>query len=136
MTEKSIEMTLKEICKERYGSILQFTTVAGIPYGTFDSILKRGIKNATVDNIIKICSTLNISADALARGEIRAYSTRTDVDPDESFIDLNDVLADIQKTFESANLIYHGAPIDEATRGVLMSSVHMIDLALKGSTKA
>ena len=61
---------LKSLILERYGSVREFTMSINMPYSTFDTILKRGIQNATVSNIIKICEALNISADALAKGEI------------------------------------------------------------------
>ena len=135
MSEKSIEHTLKELCKERYGSILQFTTVAGIPYTTFDSIIKRGINNSTVDNVIRICSTLRISADALARGEIRAYSATTNDDAEDLIVDVEAILDEVRETLQSANLIYKGAPVSDDVRGVLLSNFGMIDLILKGSVK-
>ena len=66
----NIENRLKSLILERYGSVREFTMSINMPYSTFDTILKRGIQNATVSNIIKICEALNISADALAKGEI------------------------------------------------------------------
>ena len=42
----------------------------GMPYSTMDSIFKRGVANASVINIIKICETLGINTDDLAKGEI------------------------------------------------------------------
>ena len=61
----NIEDRLKSLILERYGSVREFTMSINMPYSTFDTILKRGIQNATVSNIIKICEALNISADSL-----------------------------------------------------------------------
>ena len=64
------EEKLKEFILTRYNSILEFTDLVGMPYGTIQSIFKRGISNSSVTNIIKICKALDISADELANGNI------------------------------------------------------------------
>ena len=67
---KTSEDLLKELILSQYKSLREFTTVIGMPYTTVDSLLKRGIKKASVDNVLKICSFLNISTDALVNGRI------------------------------------------------------------------
>lgn len=42
-----------------------FSEKAGIPYTTLRSMLERGIGNASVDNVIKICKTLGITVEEL-----------------------------------------------------------------------
>ena len=64
------EEKLKELILSRYQSIREFTIATDIAYSTFDTIMKRGIRNANVSNVIKICNALHISTDALADGEI------------------------------------------------------------------
>ena len=64
------EEKLKNYILERYVSLREFSQTVGIPHSTFASILSRGIHNASVGNVIKICRALNISADALADGKI------------------------------------------------------------------
>lgn len=59
------EERLKNLIIEKYGSVRQFSFKIGIPYTTVDSILKRGIDNSNVGNVIKICKALNISIDTL-----------------------------------------------------------------------
>lgn len=59
------EDKLKNLIIEKYGSIRQFSFKIDIPYTTVDSILKRGIDNSNVGNVIKICKALNISIDTL-----------------------------------------------------------------------
>lgn len=60
-------MTLEEQIKkeiiEKYGSIRQFAISIDIPHTTIDSILKRGMDNSNVNNVLKICKALNISTD-------------------------------------------------------------------------
>ena len=68
------EDLLKELILSKYKSIREFTTHLEMPYSTLDSIFKRGIRKASVDNIIKICDSLGISADALVDGRIEAKS--------------------------------------------------------------
>lgn len=63
-----LEEELKEIIINKYGSVRQFALTIDIPYTTVDSILKRGIDNSNVGNIIKICKALDISIDNLLDG--------------------------------------------------------------------
>lgn len=46
-------------------SIRAFSEVAQIPYTTLRSILERGVSNASVDNVIKICKALGITVNYL-----------------------------------------------------------------------
>ena len=66
----TIEEKLREYILTYYKSIREFTQKAEIPYSTMDGILKRGIANSSIGNILKVCSALGISADELARNRI------------------------------------------------------------------
>lgn len=66
----TIEDELKELMIQKSGSVNRFSKLCGISQSTIATILNRGIKNANVQNIIKICQVLNISADELANGRI------------------------------------------------------------------
>ena len=66
----TIEEKLKDYILKKYKSIREFTIAIDLPYSTLATIFKRGIANANVNNIIKICQALNISADELAAGKI------------------------------------------------------------------
>jgi len=51
-----------------------FSAKADIPYTTLRSILEKGIGNASVDNVMKICKALEITVEMLesmANGEIK-----------------------------------------------------------------
>ena len=72
------EDLLKELILSKYKSVREFTTHLEMPYSTLDSIFKRGVRKASVDNIIKICDSLGISADALVVGRIEAKNDQTD----------------------------------------------------------
>ena len=66
----TIEEKLKQFILMHYSSIREFTQEIGMPYSTMATILKRGIDNASVTNVIKICQALGISVDDLAEGRI------------------------------------------------------------------
>lgn len=67
---ESVEERLKELILTKYKSIREFTGSIEMPYSTFDSILKRGIANSNIANVLKISSTLNIDTEKLVSGEI------------------------------------------------------------------
>ena len=64
------EEKLKNLILSRYRSLAEFAERCGIKYQTMVSIFSRGVSNANVTNIIKICQTLGISTDDLADGKI------------------------------------------------------------------
>lgn len=66
----TIEEKLKSLVLSRYASMREFSIALDMPYSTLDSIFKRGVDNASVANIIRICEALSISADELAAGKI------------------------------------------------------------------
>lgn len=66
----SIEEKLKKYILSNYKSVREFVQIAGIPYTTLDGILKRGVANASIGNVLKICKALQISADELGNGKI------------------------------------------------------------------
>lgn len=58
-----LEEKIKKLIIEKYGSVRQFALKIDVPYTTIDSILKRGIDNSNVNNVIKMCKALNLSVD-------------------------------------------------------------------------
>ena len=64
------EEKLREMILRRYGSIREFSSRIDIPNSTVESILKRGVQNSSVSNVIKVCKGLNISVEAIAEGRI------------------------------------------------------------------
>lgn len=65
-----VESTLKNMIIERYGSLKKFCVIINMPWTTLDSILKRGVYNSNISNVLKITKELGISAEKLADGEI------------------------------------------------------------------
>lgn len=70
----SIEDRLREYIKTRYGSVRAFVLTHDLNYANVDSILRRGIKNATWHSVKSLCHALQISADELAKGNIVTVS--------------------------------------------------------------
>ena len=66
----TIEEKLKKHILTKHKSIREFVKCADLPYSTVDGILKRGIANSSIGNVLKICKALQISADELANGKI------------------------------------------------------------------
>ncbi len=66
----TIEEKLKILICEKYESQRNFCRQVGMPPSTLNIILKRGVNNASIQNVIKICQALEISTDELAEGRI------------------------------------------------------------------
>lgn len=66
-----IENDLKEIILSKHNSIEDFCDKNDIPYKKVDNIFKKGINNAELQLIFKICSVLDIDVDAIIEGDIR-----------------------------------------------------------------
>lgn len=66
----TIEEKLKKHILTKHKSIREFVKCADLPYSTVDGILKRGIANSSIGNVLKICKALQISADELANNRI------------------------------------------------------------------
>lgn len=85
----TIEEELKDYILSRFQSLSEFCNIADVPNSTLSSILTRGLDSANVGNIIKICKTLNISADALADGKIEPK-----LDYVKTILDVKDIVED------------------------------------------
>lgn len=64
------EIRLKEIIIEKYGSLKKFCETIDMPWTTLDSILKRGIANSNITNVLKITKELGLDTESLANGII------------------------------------------------------------------
>ena len=65
-----VENKIKEIIIEKYGSVKRFSDKIGVPYTTIDTILKRGLKNSNVLNVLKMCNELNLDINELANDRV------------------------------------------------------------------
>lgn len=65
-----LESNLKEIIIDKYGSMKKFSEAIDMPWTTLDSILKRGVANSNISNVLKITKELEIDAEQLIDGKI------------------------------------------------------------------
>lgn len=123
----TIEEKLKDLILSKYRSIREFTQVIQMPYSTFDAILKRGIDNSSVTNVIKICKELSISADALADGQIIPVVPRKR--PVDGSSDLEEILQEVRsKLITYDNLTIRGVPLEPLDR---ITIINAIDIAVE-----
>ena len=64
------EFKIREMIIERYGSLKKFCDIIDMPWTTLDSILKRGIANSNITNVMKITKELGVDTESLASGKI------------------------------------------------------------------
>lgn len=107
----TIEEKLKEYILSRYDSLFDFAAHVDVPYSTVYGILKRGVYNSNVGNVLSICAALNISADELSKGNIVPLLRKA---PEPSFIDLQSLPRLL--TAQNITLTVNGDPLTDAER--------------------
>lgn len=112
----SIELQIKDMIIEQYGSVAEFSTVAGIPNSSFSSLVKRGINTANMSTMLKLCDTLHISIDELARGQIVPTTAKSPHFGDDVASSLN-LYKHALKSLENVNL--DGVALSDNERDVL-----------------
>ncbi len=85
----SIEEKIKDTIIDKYGSLAEFSRKSKIPYTTIDSMLKRGIKNANVLNVIKLCDALEISVDKIKDGIIEPVKEFVQLTPKDFYFNMS-----------------------------------------------
>lgn len=97
---ESTETRIKQMIINRYGSLKKFCEVIHMPWTTLDSILKRGIANSNITNVMKITKELKIDTESLASGILldsnETYNT-TLINSPPKILQYYDVLNDIGK---------------------------------------
>ena len=133
----SIEDKLKFLILNKYHSIREFTQEIDMAYSTLDSILKRGIGNSSVTNVIKICKALGISADALADGEIVPIKERPHSPKNLSnHIEVKEVLEDTKDLLSHYGFItLDGKPISKDGIESIIDAMEVgVEIAKKKNT--
>lgn len=124
-----IEETLKSHIIDRYGSVRAFALKADIAYTTVVTILHRGINNASLTSIKRICDALSISPDKLSEGEIVFKSDLSDfIEIKEPKIDLNDLLSQYKWTLKNNPVELDGHTLTERDIDTLATA---IDISLE-----
>ena len=122
-----IEDRLKQYIKDNYGSIRAFVMAKSLNYANVDSILRRGIKNATWNSVKTLCEALEISADDLADEIITPVSKSCSAVRIENIIE-----AVRQQIMSSSNLTINNKP---ATQEDIMLFIDTLDIALEMAKK-
>lgn len=69
-----LEIKLKELILTKYGSLKKFTETIDMPWTTLDSILKRGVANSNITNVLNITQELGIDTESLVKGNIVPFT--------------------------------------------------------------
>lgn len=124
----NIEEKLKELILSRYNSVNEFVKSANIPWATFSSMLKRGINNANLSSIMKICKTLDISADALYKGEI-VFNSKETKELENPKSETNEVLEILNETkhrlLHYEGLMFNGQPADQDSINSILNAMEI-----------
>ncbi len=116
------EDKLRELILSRYKSIREFTQAIDLPYTTMDSILRRGVGNSSVANIIKICKALRISVDELADGKIvHSY----EVSPPDQITEIDDIVREAKSKLSRGKLTLGGQPVNRSSIKSIIDAVEV-----------
>lgn len=114
----STEEALKELICERYGTMASFCEKIGMKTSTLASIMKRGLPNANVTNVISICKELGISTDEIAEGRIVAAEEI----PHEE-VEISDLMS--ERKMRDTILTLDGTPLTEEERKLFQYALEM-----------
>lgn len=119
----STEEQLKDIILSKYGTVKDFAKVCELPYGTVDTILRRGVRKASITNIIRICKTLHISTDELAHDRIVFIN---DMKSRNEPLELRNLISQFRKNkSELSGLLLNGTALTECELDFLLDGLEM-----------
>lgn len=130
----SIEEKLKKYILTKHKSIREFVKCADLPYSTVDGILKRGIANSSIGNVLKICKALQISADELANGKIVPVNTKAS--RHVFFTEVPEMLEYMRNhPDEYSDLTVDGQPLSQSEWDTLHNSLTLVVSFVRKSRK-
>lgn len=122
----STEDKLKEYILEKYKSLREFVMIADMSYSTVDSILKRGIDNSSISNVMKICKVLDLSVDELAEGRLTPIKRDYYVQ-DVGIVETEDISQILENTKKRlthyTNLTLDGKKVDRNTVSTIIQAI-------------
>jgi len=126
----TIEEKIREYILERYNSLREFCLSSDISTSTLDSILKRGIDNASIGNVMKICRALNLSVDELGEGRLTPIKPDLYIKDLDTAIDRDRDIAVMVNDFKNrltayTKLTLNGQPVDKESVSTL---IHAVDI--------
>ena len=118
------EDRLRNYILSKYRSLREFSQKIDMPYSTINTIMKRGIDNSSVNNIIRICQALNISTDDLVNGKIVPNT-----EDHRDTIRIEDILEETkQKLLNADNLTIGDRSADEAD---ITAIINQLEIAIE-----
>lgn len=117
-----LEKILTEQMIAKSGSVQAFARESGIKYTTLLSMLKRGVHNANIDNVIALCNALNISADALAENRIEERDKPSAAENDLAAI-LENLIIRVQT---DPAMTFDGLPVTKWEIGTTKKSIEFM----------
>ena len=127
------EQKLRDFILMRFGSIREFTQYIEMPYSTFATILSRGLDSASINNILRICQGLGISADALANGQIVPVSKMDHGNETDLLVEFEAFLGRIRN---SSDLVIKGRPLNQNQVDELMDILEIgFEIGVKRTEK-
>jgi DNA-binding Xre family transcriptional regulator len=116
------EDRLKNLILSKHRSVREFTQKYDIPYSTMTTIFKRGINNANINNVIKICQALEISTDELIAGRITMV-TEYETVPTK----IEDIFVNVkQQLMNTDHLTLNDQPVQECTIKSIINSLDIL----------
>lgn len=92
---------LEKTIKEKGFTIMSLSKESGVAYTTIRSMIERNLKNASIDNVLKVCKVLGIKADDLSKEEYKTNevneSTADDPLPKLSPKDEHQIAKDLER---------------------------------------
>ena len=120
----TIEDKLKELIITKYGNLSNFSKEVDMPNSTLATIMKNGIHKANVTNIIKICKSLGISTDELAKNRI--VPVKTNQHNEFKMKEMRDVFKFIELNLKTnKGCTIDGCPLDKGDVEILLDMVDM-----------
>lgn len=131
----STEEKLKSYILSRYKSIREFVAYTDLPYSTVDSVLRRGVLNSGIDNVLRICAVLNISADELAKGNITPVRKELTSDKNEP-VEINHIAEIYRYKLEKPEaVLLDNTPLTEHEAQFVIDSIDIIIEQLRKNRK-
>lgn len=120
----TLEDRIKELILLRYSTVKDFSKKVGLSYSTVDSILRRGVANSSISNVIKICKELGISVDELSEGKIVPVDMV--LQEKKPMTKLEDIINFTRANIASYdNLTIHGHPLEQEDIETLMTALEV-----------
>lgn len=121
----TVEERLREYIISRFGTVKDFASKCGLPYGTVITILRRGIANSTLNNVLVMCKALGISADELSNGRIVLLSDA------EQPSDSGDIVSAVRTLIATGNYSIGGKPLTSEDTETIINALEIASSMIK-----